>query len=535
MKKYLPLLLLGLSLLPLADLLHPGLPQGHDTRDHVARIANFYSNLAEGTIVPRWAGNLNWGYGHPVMMFLYPLPSYLASLFHLTGLDLVTSVKLVFATAFVASVFAMYAWAGLQWGVTAGFLAAILYGFAPYRFVDLYVRGAIGEHVAFVFPPLILWGILKLAQEKKKLTAWVLVIAVSTAGLLLSHNALSLMFLPIIILYVLYLYFFVAKKSVPFIVYCLWSLALGFGLSTFFWLPALVEGKYTLRDIVTAGEFENRFVSVRDLLYTRWSYGGGNELAKHLGIAQLVVVLGGAWSLWRQKIEKKQRYLGWALIAILLAASFLMTRPSLPIWESVTLLQKFQFPWRLLSLSVFAVAALAAWWKPKFWWVLATLAVVLTIPMWRAPSYIVRPETFYTGIYPGTTDTGESSPVWSVRFMEAPPAEYTEVIEGDAIIVSGQRTNTRHVYSVEATTTARIRENTLYFPGWKVLVDGKDTSIEFQDPANRGLMTYYVDPGTHRVDVQFEETKLRLFADYISLASLGILGVLGTMALWRAK
>ena len=79
-KKYLLLLIL-ISLVPLLSLFKSGLPLTHDGQDHVARIANFYRSLIEGNLVPRWAGNLNWGYGHPILMFLYPLPSYLASFF----------------------------------------------------------------------------------------------------------------------------------------------------------------------------------------------------------------------------------------------------------------------------------------------------------------------------------------------------------------------------------------------------------------------------------------------------------------------
>ena len=73
------------SCVPLYTLLHPGLPITHDGQDHVARIANFYLSLSEGNIVPRWAANLNWGYGHPILMFLYPLSSYAASIFHVIG------------------------------------------------------------------------------------------------------------------------------------------------------------------------------------------------------------------------------------------------------------------------------------------------------------------------------------------------------------------------------------------------------------------------------------------------------------------
>ncbi len=145
------ILLVVLTALPLLDLLRPGLPVTHDGTDHVARIANFYQSLADGHIVPRWAGNLNWGYGHPVLMFLYPLPSYLASMFHWWGITLVDSVKLVFGVAFISSGVAMYLWVSSLWGLYPGLISALLYTFAPYRFVDLYVRGAIGEHDAFIF------------------------------------------------------------------------------------------------------------------------------------------------------------------------------------------------------------------------------------------------------------------------------------------------------------------------------------------------------------------------------------------------
>ena len=72
------IVLVLIAALPLLPFLHPGLPITHDGADHVARIANFYQNLGEGNLIPRWAGNLNWGYGHPILMFLYPLPSHLA-------------------------------------------------------------------------------------------------------------------------------------------------------------------------------------------------------------------------------------------------------------------------------------------------------------------------------------------------------------------------------------------------------------------------------------------------------------------------
>lgn len=154
-----------LGFIPLLPLLHPGLPVTHDGQDHVARIANFYQSLSEGNIIPRWAGNLNWGYGHPILMFLYPLPSYLSSLFHFLGFSFVDSIKITFGLSYILSGVAMFLWIRNVFGEKAGVLAGILYMYAPYRFVDLYVRGAIGEHVAFLFAPLVFYFIFKISRK----------------------------------------------------------------------------------------------------------------------------------------------------------------------------------------------------------------------------------------------------------------------------------------------------------------------------------------------------------------------------------
>jgi len=289
-KRMIIIALIGLSILPLLSLIHTGLPVTHDGPDHVARIANFYQSLSEGNIIPRWAGNLNWGYGHPILMFLYPLPSYVASLFHFLGLSFVDSTKAVFGFSFVASVLFMYLWAGRKWGTAVGFLTALLYGFAPYRFIDLNVRGAIGEHVAFIFPPLIFYCIDRLneslsasGRKRNTISCNFTGLSLSIAGLILAHNAISLMVLPLIFLYILYVYFFEAENKPKFLTFGVLSVVMGFLLSVFYWIPALLEGKYTLRDIVTKGETVKRFVSFSTLLYSPWNYGGGDDFSKSVG------------------------------------------------------------------------------------------------------------------------------------------------------------------------------------------------------------------------------------------------------------
>lgn len=524
------IIILLLGSVPLINLFHPGLPVTHDGQDHVARIANFYQNLSEGTFIPRWAGNLNWGYGHPILMFLYPLPSYIASLFHLLGFSFIDSLKLVFGISYILSGACMYIWARNSFGEKAGILAGVLYMYAPYRFVDLYVRGAIGEHVAFLFGPLALYFIWKLYNANAKHTSnHFIFLSLSVAGLLLSHNAIAIMFLPVLIMYAGILMYISKQRRTLFLYYVL-SLILGFGLSAFFIIPAYFEGKYTLRDIVTgSGEYKSGFVNFRDFFAPTWSFGGSALLSKQLGLVHLCLILLGAAAI--MKIKKLQaRLLFYTFAIFLLGAVFLMLPQSNFIWEKVTILQKFQFPWRLLSVAVLAESILGTYavflFKNKriaavFLGIISILLMLISYPYYQANGYLQKQETFFTGVYNGTTDTGESSPIWSVRFMEHRASQAAEFIDGYGSIKQIKRNSTVRMYEIDVKSkTARIRENTLYFPNWEVLINRKTIPIEFQDRLNRGLLTYNLPQGKSNVEIIFSDTRLRTVSNVVSVLSV---------------
>src|SRR3989344_8073773 len=216
-----------------------------------------------------------------------------------------------------------------------------------------------------------------------------------------------------------------------------------------------------------------------------------------------------------------------------------MTQASAFIWDATSLLPKFQFPWRFLAITVFASSVLGGIflfsikqkWKRMLFVFLIILLLFVNKDFWHAKGYVNKDDMFFSSVTRTTTnDTGESSPIWSIRFMENPPLAHMEVIDGEADIKENKRSATYHAYTVAASEAVRIRENTLYFPGWEVLVDGKKTDIEFQDPANRGIMTFFIDKGIHAVEVKFGETKLRTFANSITV--IGMLLLMGVL-LWR--
>src|SRR3989338_676782 len=542
-----PLLIFLLSILPLWLFLHSGLPITHDGIDHVARIANFYQSLSEGNLIPRWAGNLNWGYGHPILMFLYPLPSYIASIFHFLGFSLIDSIKLVFAASYVLSGLTMFLWVKNFLGEKEGLVASVLYLFAPYRFVDMYVRGAIGEHVAFIFPPLILYFLYKLSENRneildKKTFLLTLGGALSLGGFILSHNAISLIFAPFILFYALFLVWQNKKYKNPATSF-ITMFALGGAVSAFFWFPAFFEGKYTLRDIVTAGTYASSFVNPVSLIYSPWNFGGTGQFSVQIGLLNILAVL--SLPLVLKKLKERRLLIFYVFaFSYFLISVFFMLAISNPLYNILTTLQKLQFPWRFLSVSIFMASIMGAFLVysiPKKQKVFAAgliiiASITLSFNYWKVKGYLYRDDSSLRGIYKSTTDTGESAPIWSVRFMEKESKDTIEIIEGEAVIKKLARNSAKHSYEIDVITdNARIKENTLYFPGWKIFADGTSLNLQFQDPNHRGLMTFNLSKGHHKVYAVFEETKLRLFADYVTIVSIITVISWGSLILIKGK
>lgn len=535
------LVLIIITLLPLKGLIGSGITDAHDSISHVVRVASFYQSLTEGNLIPRWSQTLNYGYGHPIFMFLYPLPSYFASLFHSFGFSVIDSVKLVMAVSFILAGLFAYFWfkelLGKTWPALIG---AAVFQLAPYRFINLYVRNAFGENTATLFIPLVFWRFTRLIRHPSRLNLiWA---SLSLIGLFLSHNAISLMTLPLLGVYAFTLLCFYAKKLFT-MGHVIFAMTLSLGLTAFFWFPALIEGKYTLREIVMRGDtFAANFPYFYQLVIPTWGYsvsapGPNDGMSFQVGIIQWLVVL-LTISLFikriflaKQGISLTER-LALFFLLVFAFSIFIMLEISLPVWQKLTIIKKFQFPWRWLILSVTASGALAALlahrlkFSSKLGFLLTGMLVTQTFWYWQPKGFLPQTETELINSYIGTTDTGESTPLWAVRFQEKPAFWGLSVVSGAPIDYQiFRRESELHEYTVTTTVDSQISDNTLYFPGWTVYVDGKKTPITYADPNWRGEITFKVPTGTHHIRVVFENTKLRRFANTVSLISLATLAL----------
>ncbi|KKS90251.1 MAG: hypothetical protein UY16_C0001G0014 [Candidatus Gottesmanbacteria bacterium GW2011_GWA2_47_9] len=531
------ILLIVIHSLFLLPLLPPGVPHTHDNEVNIARTAAYYQAFVDGHVPPRWAGNLNYGYGIPVLVFFYPLPGYIGSFLHMIGFSFQNAYKIILATAFVGAPVTFFLWSSLRWKPSVAFIISILYGLAPYHFLNMYVRGDIGELAGYAIAPLVFWAVEKYLHKPSLTT--ILTGSIFYGLLVLAHNVVSLLFSPIILGYALWKYH-QNHKSFALVFF---MLALGLGMSAFFWMPSLFELRYTNSTFFFGSIYREHFPSLIKLVYAAWGFGpdvnkvGG--LSPQLGPLLTLLTVLGMVSAWRTH-KVKNLHAFWTIVFFV--SLFLVLPISAPIWQQLSLLKKFPFPWRFVGVTTFAGVLLAGFFFEKIKsryviFIFTLLAIVLSVTMARVQGYLNVPDSYYQN-YPATTDYhGATSTIWTAGFASSFPKQPIEIISGTATISDYTRTTTRHAFTVHAQSQTTVLDNTFYYIGWKTSIDGKNVPIEFQDPNHRGLITFIVPPGEHSVTVAFTETKVRMLANAISLLFLGFVIVLFGMSLrsrpWR--
>lgn len=520
-----------LSILPMISMFTTSaLPHTSDGAMHLARIAAYYKEVLQGQFPVRWAGSLNYGFGTPIFNFFHPLPYMITTAFVALGSSLTGALKLSFLLSFIASGIGMYLLSRALWKDTkTALLITILYQFAPFRLVDILVRGSLGGIYAYTLLPFVLYGVVTLIKSKQYRYIWV--ISFCSAGLAMSHNIVGFVFFGVAFVFTL---FFPSPTRLKII--SLLSLLGGVGIAGFFVIPAILDHNYTYGYLLTKNLFYDHFAPFLNFFLPNFTNNENlriHEVSVQIGLAHLLALVTSLYVVIKRTLfEKKEVMIAYFCLGIFLVTFFFMQPISKPLWENISILRQFQYPWRLLSVITF-ITALAGFSIIKT--IKSRLVIILiglfticsTIYYWVPPQgYQTINENDYWN-YPLTTNYyGEVDTIWSEGPAKDYPKEKIELIAGIATIRETKRTSTTHTYTVDATTPITLLDNTEYFPGWNVFVNNVKTPIQFQDPNHRGLITFDVPSGSSTVTVKWRENKTRLVADYISIISIGIIIVL---------
>lgn len=531
-------LVVVLSLIPLVSFFATSLlPHTHDGPVHLARMAAYFKALQDGQIPVRWAGDLNYGYGLPLFNFIYPLPYTIASFFIFLGLGLVLSFKITLVFSFILSGIFMLGFS-LEFfrNIKKAFLVTIFYQFFPFRIIEILVRGSFGEVYAYTFLPLVLWGITNL---NKNPNYWnFLLTSIATALLIVSHNAVSFVFFTICLVFSVVF----AAKAKNYVLN-VFSLLVGLLLSSFYWIPAIIEHKFTYGDLFMKDLFRSHFPPIQNFFIPNFLNSeslqtGGISIQTGL-FHTIAIILAIVALIVGKKIDKPTKKIFIFSFILLATALFLMQPISLFLWENISFLRQFQFSWRFLGVIAVVTSLLSlsflsfkAFQKKRIFGLLIFLTIISTAYYWKPPLGFDSIEEQYYWNYPlNTTYFGETDVIWSAGGKSSYPKQRVEVIGGRAVIEDFKKKSNLHTFFVDAQSKAQLVDHTQYFPGWRAEVDKREVEVEFQDPNNRGEITFWVPKGEHFVKVVFGESPIRFFADLLSITSM--LGLLLLVALRR--
>ncbi|OGH34557.1 MAG: hypothetical protein A3B38_00005, partial [Candidatus Levybacteria bacterium RIFCSPLOWO2_01_FULL_36_13] len=513
MKKYVFFLIL-ISLTALWPFFKKGFFETHDGEWMIIRFSAFHQTLTSGQFPVRFVDRLNNNYGYPVINFLYPLPFYLSELPKILGFTFVDSVKTVFVISTVFSVVAMF-WALSQFfSKYASLAGAIVYLFIPYRFVDLYVRGSLGENVAFAIAPLILGSIFKINKNKKEFLP---ILSFGIALLIISHNVLAILFIPLFFL----LSILLAKKNIAKIIFSFFT---GFLISAFFWLPAFYDLQFVKLSQIKVSDISDHLSSFEKLIIPSWGYGQTpqqlNGLSPQFGLASFAVFVAIIFLFLKSKSKDK---IVCILIIGYMTIFFLMTNYASLLWK-IPLIDIIQFPWRLLSLVVLISALLTAYVvdstksKKIVAGLIIAICIISTITYTKPAKFVDREEGFYSTNEDTTTVRDEYLPLWVNQKPQARANNKVEIVGAGEITLSEIKP-ANYKANINAKNDLTVKVNTVYFPGWEATVDDQKVNIDYLSDSG-GLMSIKLPEGNHKVIIKYGKTPVHLFSELISLIAL---------------
>ncbi len=517
---------MAISAIPfIAVMATPLMIHTHDGPMHIARIPAYYKALIGGQILPRWAGTLNYGYGLPLFNFYYHLPYLIGSAFVALGVNLAWSFKFSLLAGFLLSGCFMYLFSLAFFKDTRkALVTTALYQFAPFHLVNIVVRGDIGEVLAMTFLPLVLYFLVRVF-ESDNTRPYVMGTGIAAALMILSHSAIGLIYFAVVTLFTL---FFAPNNRKR--IEGAFGLGIGLLLTAFFWIPVLFERKYTYGDFFMKDMYKTHFAPIwyffiPNLTNSKSLQNGGVDVS--FGLMQTVTLLLGVWLAITTKLRNNVRLILWFVGILTVGSLFVMTSSSAFLWQHISILRAFQFPWRYLTITVFALSFLGGAILVKkstpapVFIAIMLVTVCSSIVYWRPPLGFDRINEQYFWNYPlDTTFFGETNLVWSAGPEGGYPKAPVELIAGKGTIQDVTKKETKHTFTVVADTNVQIMDNTQYYPGWRVYSDAKKVDIEFQDQNHRGLITFHLPPGTHHITVSFGETPVRAAADAMTAGTI---------------
>lgn len=525
--------LLGICVLAVCIMLPAllqGVPKGDDMPQHLQFTLTVYDSIMAGDLYPAWMENENHGYGGVGMRFYPPVAYYVLAAGRMAAGSWYFAICFVFCFWLALSGVGAYLWCRERFGPAAALAGAVVFVAAPYHVNQVYNAFTYAEFAATAFLPFCFLFADRLSREAKFF---------NFAGLGIAYSMLVLTNLPVAVIgtFALGVYTLASlprQGAIRTLLRFGGAYALGAALSSFYWIKVLTEMSWINHSTDTYSSGSELYnYRTHFLLRTKYFAAIGVDLqflnlllmyTLFLGVPLAVVYYLSTRSFAEKKLNR--------VWITLLFAVFMTTYLSVPAWDSISLLQKIQFPWRWLSIiSLLGAPLAAAGWPYCMKWLrdkrrpyaLIVLGLVVFALSFMV-SQIIRPvvtiprEPFEENI---ASLGGENNfecwlPVWA---KPEATLDQQKIAAGARALDGLQWKRKERSFTAAAGDEVNVRLATFYYPYWQVSINGVKAGTA---PGPDGALTFDLPPQEAKVDVRFVEPfKVRLAA-YISLALWGI-------------
>ncbi|MFK8185953.1 MAG: 6-pyruvoyl-tetrahydropterin synthase-related protein [Phormidesmis sp.] len=538
--------LLVATLLINLRLIRDGITGLGDVRWHLTWLQHFSYQLSEGSGYPRWLAGTNFGYGSPTFVFYPPLIYYCGAALRALGFTFEQMVNILFAGGVFLSGVSFYSFGRFRWGQIPGVFGALAYMLSP-GLLGVAHGGGLAPLYSFVWLPLLLLFTDKSISSGR----WRAALAMVWGLVALTHLPSLLIYAIAWIPYTLYL----LRQQPWSIKICIWLSALiGWGLASFFLIPAILEQRYINIDYMLASQdgFEAAMMNVMDTVRQGW----GDRIVQQWLACIALSLIAAVGYLSR---PKQQKTVGIVLL-VAIGITFLISDWSWPLWKIAPVVKKIEYSTRIdrllyMAQAVLCALAVQALLRPQ--WAVrqavkrfgqALLMVIvcailfgnfkahhlevrkfpglyssgngvmlnrdwietivhdplsdrlIDVPEYRPRLAASAPQTFIKEVHTGAGLPEITATVSGSLPTPQPNQPKFEIVEGDADVVVLDWQSEQRRLNINAKTEASVILRVYNYPAWNMAIDNEPHPIQ---TAYDGRIQFDIAPGQHEVILRY--------------------------------
>jgi len=538
----------------------------HDDQ-HIARLFLLDKGISQGYLYPRWVDMLGFNFGYPLFNFYPPLVYYVSEFFHLIGFSFMWSIKVTFILGFILSAYGIFLLAKRYTSKSFAYLATVLYTYFFYHGTLIYVRGALSEFFSLALLPFVFLGLENLKSKPNLKNS--LLLSIPIAFLILTHPLIAFPTLIYVAFFFLFYLLLQTFKRLKWVGYSIFSGIFGLLLSAFYWLPSMLERKFTLVDNILTTElaaYKVHFICLQQFLTSNWGYGGSIpgcsdgmtfQIGKSHIIALILSLVGFIFYLFTKTKQKKHIYYYSFFLFLAVFSLFMTTEYSMFIWKNIPNLSYLQFPWRFMTFANLFISLTSVyglylffgsikqhkWIKLVIFWfviIYSSLTIFFVGRYFIPQKYITKTDKELTTLeeiaWRVSRSTFEFVPkeikTTKSNINTTIPDIKREDIVKDAYLANNGVAEVKTIqnkfmnkeFQTKASKDFEFRLNTFNFPGWTAYINGEKGDIYDKNDFN--LITIRVPKGESNIRFIFEDTLVRSIGNYLSLTSVGFVFLL---------